>query len=130
MFKKNWYFFTPLLLLAIPAAIYLFYASSMGYSSTDSMNATKYFLVSGTRYAMEYNEVNFNRLQPGMDGRQVYQIMGKQPSERLDNDTRWVYSLAKPGSKAYHERVVIMERDKQNVPRVKELVRRFHTPGE
>lgn len=130
MFKKNWYLFTPLLLVAIPVIIYGYYTVSVGYAPKDAMNATKYFLVSGTRYAMDYNELNFNRLQPGMDGRQVYQTMGKQPSERHDNDTRWVYSLPKPGSQAYHERVIIMERDKQNVPRVKELVRRFHVPGE
>ncbi|TDU69363.1 hypothetical protein EI77_03016 [Prosthecobacter fusiformis] len=130
MFKKNWYLFTPLLLVAIPAAIYAYYVSSMGYGSTDAANATKYFLVSGTRYAMDYDELNFNRLKPGMDGRQVFLTMGKQPSERHDNDTRWVYSLAKPGSQAYHERVVVMERDKQNTLRVKELVKRFHVPGE
>lgn len=130
MLKKNWYLFTPLLLIAIPVAIYGYYVSSVGYSSQDAMNATKYFLVSGTRYAMDYSEMNFNRLQPGMDGRQVFQTMGKQPSERLDNDTRWVYSLPKPGSKAYHQRIVVMEKDRQNIPRVKSVVRSFHVPGE
>ncbi|MEN3941865.1 hypothetical protein WJU23_11270 [Prosthecobacter sp. SYSU 5D2] len=130
MFKKNWYLFTPMLIIAIPVAIYCYYAFSMGYDSKDAVNATKYFVVSGTRYAMDYDELNFNRLKPGMDGRTVYETMRKQPSERHDNDTRWVYSLPKPGAKAYHERIIIMERDNQNIPRVKELVKRFHVPGE
>ncbi len=130
MFKKHWYLFTPLLLLAIPAAIYGYYVIDMGYGSKDAVKATQHFLVSGTRYAMDYNEVNFARLRSGMDGRQVYQTMGKQPSERHDNDTRWIYSLPQPGSRAYHERVVIMARDDQNVLRVKELVKRFHAPVE
>jgi len=130
MFAKNWYLFTPLTPIAIPAAIYVYYISGMGYEGTDAINATKHFLLSGTRYTMEYDERNFERLKPGMDGRQVFEMLKKQPFERQDNDTRWVYSLPKPGAQAYHERVVIMQRDPQNVLRVKEVVKRFHTPGE
>lgn len=130
MLKKNWYLFTPLLLVIIPTAIFFYYSANVGYNNEDAMNATKHFLTSGTRYPMEYSEVKFDRLQPGMEGGEVYKTMGKQPFERQDNDTRWVYALPKPGARAYHERVVIMARDSQNVLHVKELVKRFHVPGQ
>lgn len=130
MFKKNWYLFTPAILILIPVAIYAYYTASFGYGSTDALNATKYFVVSGTRYPLDYDERNFLRLQTGMDGRQVFEAMRQQPFERHDNDTRWLYSLPKAGSNAYHQRVVVMERDKQNILRVKSLERGFHIPGE
>lgn len=82
MFKKNWYLFTPLILVLIPAAIFLYYSSSVGYETKDAVNATKYFLTSGTRYTMNYDERNFARVKPGMDGRQVFETLGKQPFER------------------------------------------------
>lgn len=128
MFKKNWYLFLPLLLIAIPGLLFGYYSTSYGYPPKEAWNATRYFLQSGTRYTQKYNELNFKRLKPGMDGRMVYQIMQMQPFERHDDDARWVYSLAKPGYTAYHERVVLMARDKDNVPRVKGFVRGFKIP--
>lgn len=128
MLKKNWYLLTPLALILIPALLFAHYTTKFGYETADALNATRYFLVSGTRYTANYAEVNFRRLRPGMDGRTVYQVMGMQPFERHDNDSRWIYALPKPGATAYHERVVVLERDAANVPRVKELVKRFHTP--
>lgn len=130
MLKKNWYLFTPLILVLAPVAVYLYYSAVLGYGSEDAIRATKYFAVSGTRYPMQFSEENFARLKPGMDGRQVFETMGKQPVERHDNDTRWLYSLPAPGKKAYHERTVILERDAQNVPRVKNVLRRFQAPEE
>lgn len=128
MLKKNWYLFLPLMLVAIPGLLFGYYSTSYGYGSQDAWNATRYFLQSGTRYTQKYQETNFKRLKVGMDGRTVYQVMQMQPFERHDDDTRWVYSLAKPGSSAYHERVVLMQRGKDNVPRVKAFVRGFKTP--
>lgn len=130
MFKRNWYLFTPLILVVIPVLIFAYYTFSFGYRTTDAMNATKHFLTSSTRYPMNYDEMRFGRLRAGMDGRQVFDTMGKQPFERQDNDTRWVYALPNPGARAYHERVIVMERDGQSILRVKSLVRRFHVPGE
>lgn len=128
MFKKNWYLFTPLILVIIPAAIYVYYISGVGYEGGDAIKATQYFLVSGTRYPLNYDERNFMRLQPGMDGRQVFEMMRQQPFERHDGDTRWIYSLPKSGTRAYHERIVVMERDPKSLLRVKEVIRRFHAP--
>ena len=130
MFKKNWYLFTPLILVLAPVVVYLYYSAVLGYGSDDAVRATKYFAVSGTSYPMQYSEEKFARLKPGMDGRQVFETMGKQPVERHDNDTRWLYSLPAREKKAYHERAVLLERDAENVPRVKSVIRRFHAPGE
>jgi hypothetical protein len=125
MLKKNWYLLLPFLLFAVPGMLFAYYSLSHDYESEDAWKATRYFLLSGTRYTQNYSEANFTRLRPGMDGRTVYEVMRMQPFERHDNDSRWLYSLAKPGCHAYHERVVILERGKDNVPRVKTLVRRF-----
>ncbi|HCN29813.1 MAG TPA: hypothetical protein DIT64_13925 [Verrucomicrobiales bacterium] len=128
MLKKNWYLLLPLLLVALPGLLFGYYTLSYGYGPKDAWNATRYFLQSGTRYTQKYEEYNFSRLRNGTDGRGVYQIMKMQPFERHDNDSRWIYSLPKPGSTAYHERVVLLQRDKDNVPRVKGLVRGFKIP--
>lgn len=129
MLKKNWYLLLPLLLIAVPGLLFGYYSLSHGYKPADAWNATRYFLQSGTRYTQNYSETNFARLRPGMDGRTVYEVMRMQPFERHDSDSRWLYSLAKPGATAYHERVVVLERDKDNVPRVKTLLRGFKVPA-
>lgn len=128
MLKKNWYLLLPFVLFALPGLLFGYYTLSHGYNSADAWKATRHFLKSGTRYTQNYSETNFARLRPGMDGRTVYEVMGMQPFERHDDDTRWLYTLAKPGATAYHERVVVLERDKKNVPRVKTVVRGFKVP--
>lgn len=128
MLKKNWYLLTPLLLIAIPALIVVYYIVSFGYTPAEAMKATQYFLQSNTRYTQKYSDANFARLRPGMDGRTVYEVMQMQPFERRDDEAVWIYSLPQGDAKAYHERTVQLERDKNNVPRVKKVVKTFHAP--
>lgn len=129
MFKKNWYLFTPLVIIVIPAALMFYYMSSFGYPPQEAWKAVKHFVQSNTRYPLGYSELKFDRITPGMDGGQVRNMLC-QPSERHDKDTKWVFSLAQGSTKYYHERIIYMQQDKQGVLRVKETVKRFHEPEE
>lgn len=125
--KKNWYLLTPALILVIPALIILFFTVNYGYSFNDSFKAFCHFGSSSTRYSQGFSESKFSAVRVGMDGRQVYGII-KNPFERLNEDTEWRYALPNGQAKYYHERTIILEKDKNGVPRVKQRISRFHTP--
>lgn len=125
MLKKNWYLFTPLAFVGLPALILAYYILSFGYSVPEAVEATSHFLQSKTRYALKYSDTSFSRIKPGMRGDQVFQLVGV-PFERLNDDAEWIYSLPQGTTKYYHERKVIFSRDKNRVPFVKETVRGFH----
>lgn len=125
MLKKNWYLFTPLALVGLPALILAYYILSFGYPVSEAIEATSHFLQSKTRYALKYSDRNFARIKPGLRGDQVFQLVGV-PFERRDNDSEWLYALPQGTTNYYHERKVIFIRDKNNVPLVKETVRGFH----
>ena len=125
MFKKNWYLFTPLAVLGLPALILAYYTVSFGYGLDDAIKATTHFIKSGTRYALKYDDLRFRRVVPGLDGRQVFELLGV-PFERRDNDTIWVYALGSGSATAHHERLVIFARDSKGIPRVSKTVRGFH----
>ena len=101
------------------------YILAYGYPVNEAIEATSHFLQSDTRYAQGYSDVNFGRIRPGMDGRQVFEAVGV-PYERHDNDTEWLYSLAQGTTNYYHERKVILAKDSKGIPRVKEVVYGFH----
>jgi hypothetical protein len=126
MLKKNWYLFTPLAIVGLPALILAYYIVGFGYPVNEAIEATTHFLQSQTRYAMKYSDTNFARIQPGMRGDQVFQLVGV-PFERLNNDAEWIYALPQGNTKYYHERKVLFDRDKNQVPHVKETVRGFHS---
>lgn len=125
MLRKNWYLFTPLAIVGLPSLILAYYILSFGYPVGEAVEATSHFLQSSTRYAMKYSDNHFSRIKPGMDGRQVFEWVGV-PFERRNNDEEWLYSLPNGLTKYYHERKILFARDKNNVPRVKEVVRAFH----
>jgi hypothetical protein len=125
MLRKNWYLFTPLAFVGLPSLILAYYILSFGYPVSEAVEATSHFLQSSTRYAMKYSDNHFSRIKPGMDGRQVFEWVGV-PFERRNNDEEWLYSLPNGLTKYYHERKILFTRDKNNVPRVKEVVRAFH----
>ena len=126
-FKRNWYFFTPLIIIAIPLLIAVNSMVSWGYKFDESMNALIHFGSTDTRYSIGFSEDHFRLVRPGMDGATVYKTI-KNPFERLDNDTRWLYSLPQDNAKYFHERALIFAKDANGVPRVKEVISRFHTP--
>ena len=127
LLKRRWYYFAPIVLLVIP--ILLFFGAKMkyGYSASEAWQSVMHMGQSNTRYAQKFSERGFEKITPGMDGRQVFQSIGV-PLEG-QGGLEWHYSFAGDGAKYFHERTVIFVRDAQNVPRVKNLVKRFHTPA-
>jgi hypothetical protein len=125
MLKKNWYLFLPVGVLGLPALILAYYVLSFGYGLDDAIKATTHFLASSTRYAMKYDDLRFRRVVPGLDGRQVFELLGV-PFERRDDDTVWVYALGNGTASGHHERNIIFARDSKGVPRVTKTVRGFH----
>jgi hypothetical protein len=127
MLKKNWYLFLPLILVILPTIVWAYYVGAYGYSPKEGWEALRHFWQSDTRYAQKFAQSKFDRLKPGMDGRQVFELIGV-PFERHNNDAEWIYALPKGLTPYYHERKVIFDRDANNVPHVKSVVKEFHTP--
>lgn len=126
--KKNWYLLTPAAIVLIPALMVLFCKVNYGYDFSESMKAVRYFGSTGTRYGQGFSERNFKLVKPGMNPQAVHGLL-KVPMERnMPEDTEWRYSLPASGTNYYHERVLIFERDKSGMPRVKQRISRFHTP--
>ncbi|MCB1278409.1 hypothetical protein [Prosthecobacter sp.] len=126
-FKKNWYLFTPAAILLIPALMMLFCMVNYGYGPSESMKAVLHFGSTSTRYAQGFSERKFKMVRVGMDGRSVYNTI-KNPMERnMPEDTEWRYSLPGSGTQYYHERTLILEKDSNGIPRVKQRISRFHT---
>lgn len=127
LIKKNWYLFTPALILLIPALMVIYCSVTNGYSIGESWEAVRHFGSTNTRYAQGFTERKFHSVRAGMDGRTVYQII-KNPMERnMPEDTRWSYSLPGSGAQYYHERTLLFEKDANGIPRVKQKISRFHT---
>lgn len=127
-FKKNWYLLTPALIVLIPVLMMVFCMVNYGYGVTEAMKAVRYAGSTSTRYAQGFTERKFKLVRVGMDGRSVYNTI-KNPMERnMPEDTEWRYSLPSSGTEYYHERTLVLEKDKNGVPRVKQKISRFHTP--
>ena len=125
--KKNWYFFTPAAILIIPALMVVFCTVNYGYSLPESMKSVLHFGSTSTRYSQGFSEHKFKLLRVGMDARSVFDTI-KAPMERnMPEDTEWRFSLPGSGASYYHERTIIMQQDKNGVPRVKQRVSRFHS---
>ena len=86
-FKRNWYFFTPLIIIAIPMLMAVNAMVNWGYKFDESMKALMHFGSTDTRYSIGFSEDHFRRIRPGMDGKTVYKIV-KNPFERQANDSR------------------------------------------
>lgn len=130
-FKKNWYLLSPAAILLIPVLMVLFCMVNYGYSVSESMKAVRYFGSTGTRYSIGFTERNFKLVRIGMDGRSVYNTI-KNPMQGNDpgaDVATWSYSLPSSGTDYYHERAIILEKDKNGIPRVKQKISRFHTPN-
>ena len=125
--QRNWYFFTPLVIIIIPAIMAVNSMVNWGYGFSESMNALMHFGSTDTRYSIGFSEMGFKAIKKGMDGRTVYSII-KNPFEGPATDTPWKFSLPQGDAKYYHERTVVMEKDAQGVPRVKDIISRCHTP--
>lgn len=127
LLKKRWYYFAPAVLVLIPLVLTLVFSMKFGYSMGDSWLAVQHMGQSGTRYPVKFEERNFDKIKPGMDGRTVYQTMSIQPLEGAGGD-EWKYSLPQDHAPYFHERLIIMQRGADGVPRVKQVIKRFHLP--
>jgi len=126
--KKNWYLLTPAALVLVPLLMVVFCMVNYGYDIPESMKAVTHLGSTGTRYGQGFSERKFKMVRAGMDGNAVFNTL-KVPMERnVPEDTHWRYSLPASGAECYHERTIIMQPDKNGIPRVKERVSRFHTP--
>ncbi|HBJ88233.1 MAG TPA: hypothetical protein DDZ88_31140 [Verrucomicrobiales bacterium] len=126
--KKNWYLLTPAALVLVPLLMIAFCMVNYGYDFTESIKAVRHVGSTSTRYGQGFSERKFKMVRVGMDGKAVYNTL-KTPMERnVPEDTEWRYSLPSSGTEYYHERIIIMEQDKNGIPRVKERISRFHTP--
>ena len=126
--KRRWYYFAPLVLVLVPLLMTVFVSMKYGYSMGESWTAVRHIGQTGTRFAQKYEERNFDKLRPGMDGRTVYQTMNMQPLEG-QTGSDWRYSLPADQAAYFHERTVIMEPDAQRIPRVKQVIKRLHMPA-
>jgi len=121
--KKNWYFVVPVGFLALPLIMILYISASYGYTFPEAFQCFKAIGQENTKFqTLHFSESSFRRIQPGMNGRDVFELIGV-PLERHDNDTKWHYSLPVSGAQFYHERTVKMEAGK-----VTEVICRFHSP--
>lgn len=125
-FQRNWYYFTPAVIVAVPLLMGVYSMVNWGYGFAESMNALMHFGSSDTRYAVKFTEDKFHRIRPGIDGRQVFNLVGVPYEGQGTN--RWEYSLPQDGAKYYHERAVLFTKDATGKPIVKKVVSRFHTP--
>ncbi len=125
--KQRWYYFAPLILVLVPLVLTLGISMRYGYSIGDSWTAVQHIGQTGTRYPIRFEERNFSKLKPGMDGRTVYQTMTIQPLEGQGGN-EWKFSLPQNHAPYFHERLVIMEPDADRIPRVKQVIKRLHTP--
>lgn len=126
--KRRWYYFAPLVLVLVPLLMTVFVSMKYGYSMGDSWTAVCHIGQTSTRFAQKYEERNFDKIRPGMDGRTVYQTMNMQPLEG-QTGREWKYSLPDGQAAYFHERTVLMEPDAQKIPRVKQVVKRLHVPA-
>jgi hypothetical protein len=125
--KKNWYFFTPAAILIIPALMVLFCAINYGYPLAESMKSVMHFGSTSTRYSQGFTERKFKMLRVGMDAKSVFNTIRTPMERNMPDDTEWRFSLPGSGAGYYHERTLIMERDKNGIPRVKQRISRFNT---
>ncbi len=125
-FQRNWYFFTPIAIIAIPLLMAVYSAFNWGYGLSESMNALLHFGSSDTRYSVGFSEDKFQRIKSGLRGDQVFKLVGVPFQGQAG--LSWDYSLPQGDAKYFHERTVIFDKDAEGIPHVKQVISRFHTP--
>ena len=121
---KRWYLLIPVLLLASPLVIILYFMMIYGYAFDESVECFKAVGKADTKFRQgTYTEAKFHEVQPGFSGKDIFDRLGI-PLERHDGDTKWCYSVPVGGAEYYHERTFVMEGGK-----VKSVICRFHTPA-
>ena len=122
--KQRWYLLVPILLVCFPFLMVLYISVSYGYGLDESWTCLQNIGKTGSKFRVGvYSESRFDRVEPGMMGRDVYELLGQPLERNMPEDTRWYYSVAEHGSTYFHERVVLLDHGK-----VTGTIKRFHTP--
>ena len=122
--KKRWYYLIPVLLVCFPLLMVLYVSLSYGYSPAESWSYIQNMDKTESKFRIgAYSEGRFDKVEVGMSGSDVYQLLGMPIERNMPEDTRWSYSVALNGSKYFHERLVLLEKGK-----VTGIIKRFHMP--
>jgi hypothetical protein len=129
--KKHWYFLIPAVIVLTPVLLALGYVVSYGYSWGEAFQCVRHFGECKTRYAQKFSESSLSRVQVGMTGDQVFNLIGG-PMEGHVVDGKfspvWRYSLPAGSAAYHHERTVHFATPANKPPVVKAIVRRLHGP--
>ena len=131
--KKHWYFLIPAAVVATPVLLAFWYVLSFGYSWGEAFECVRYFGQCKTRYAQKFSESNLSRVQPGMTGDKVFDLIGGPMEGHVVNgkfSPIWRYSLPAGSAAYYHERTVHFATPANKPPVVKAVIRRLHKPGD
>ncbi len=122
--KKRWYLIVPLLLICTPLIMVLYISMSYGYGLSESWTCLQNMSKTETKFRVGvYSEGRFDKIVPGMMGRDVFELVGMPLERNTPEDTRWAYSVPLHASPYFHERIVLLERGK-----VTGVIKRFHMP--
>jgi hypothetical protein len=125
--KKNWYLVVPAILILLPLVMTFYISTTYGYTMSQSWEVFKTSTQAETKFQrLKFTEGKFKSIQPGMSGREVFELLGV-PLERHLNDTLWHYSVPLHGSetKYYHERSILLQ---PGTGKVTSVINRYHTP--
>jgi hypothetical protein len=124
--KKNWYFVIPVALLLLPLVMTGYISMTYGYTMADAWTAFKTAGEADTKFQTpKYSERGFSKVTVGMQGREVYELIG-QPLERHGPDQLiWHYSRPVRDARYFHERTLIME---PGTGKVASIINRYHIP--
>jgi hypothetical protein len=124
LLKKYWFVILPISLLCLPLIMVGYTKMTYGYSWAESTEVLRAIGKNNTKFQeTKYEERKFRRIEPGMNGRDVFELVGVPLERNMPDDTVWRYSVNVGGTGYFHERTLKMERGI-----VKEVIIRFSQP--
>jgi outer membrane protein assembly factor BamE (lipoprotein component of BamABCDE complex) len=126
LLKKYWFAALPIFLLCLPLVMVGYTMSKYGYSWAEAVEVVKATGKNNTKFQeTKYTERGFRKIDVGMSGRDVYEIIGQPLERNTPDDTIWRYSVNVGGTGYFHERTLKM---KKYGAAVEEVVVRFSQP--
>lgn len=124
LLKKYWFVILPISLICLPLIMVGYTMMAYGYSWADSLEVVKATGKNNTKFQeTKYVERNFRKIEPGMNGRDVFELVGVPLERNMPDDTVWRYSVNVGGTGYFHERTLKMERGI-----VKDVIVKFSQP--
>jgi hypothetical protein len=126
MLKKYWFVLLPVFLLCLPLVMVGVTMSKYGYSWSEAVEVVKATGKNNTKFQeTKYTERSFRKVEKGMNGREVFELLGVPLERGGKDDTVWRYSVNVGGTGYFHECTLIM---KPYGAAVEEVVCRFSQP--